>query len=282
MSCCCYRAPLPRRSKPVIFAAASLKDALDEANAAYQHDKGQETTVSYAASLTLAKQIEAAAPADIFISADLDWMDYLAKRNLIKLDTRSNLLGNRLVLIAPANSAVKLSIGPNFPLAQALGNGRLAIADPSGVPAGKYGKAALEALGVWSSVADKLAPAENVRATLLLVSRGEAPLGIVYQTDAVADKGVKILGTFPATSHPPIIYPIAAAASSSNPGDAGYIAHLKSPAARPIFEKQGFTVLEWGRADRDQSKRWLMAELLHLTPDEVTAVRSACVSSSGR
>ncbi len=184
--------------KLVIFAAASLKDALDEVNTAYQHEKGQETATSYAASSTLAKQIEAAAPADVFISADLDWMDYLAKRNLIKPETRANLLGNRLVLIAPADSAAKLGIAPNFPLAQALGNGRLAIADPNGVPAGRYGKAALESLGVWSSVADRLAPAENVRATLLLVSRGEAPLGIVYQTDANSDKGVKIVGTFPA------------------------------------------------------------------------------------
>ncbi len=230
--------------KLVIFAAASLKDALDEVNAAYQREKGQLTATSYAASSTLAKQIEAAAPADIFISADLDWMDYLAKRNLIKPESRANLLGNRLVLIAPADSTVGLSIGPNFPLAQALGNGRLAIADPSGVPAGKYGKAALETLGVWSSVADKLAPAENVRATLLLVSRGEAPLGIVYETDAVADRGVKILGTFPENTHPPIIYPIAVVASSTNPGAPGYIAYLKSPPARPIFEKQGFTVLQ--------------------------------------
>jgi len=231
-------------AKLVVFAAASLKDALDEVNAAYRREKGQETTTSYAASPTLAKQIEAAAPADIFISADLDWMDYLAQRNLIKPETRANLLGNRLVLIAPAGNAVKVDIGPNFPLAQALGSGRLAIADPAGVPAGKYGKAALEALGVWASVADKLAPAENVRATLLLVSRGEAPLGIVYRTDAVADKGVKVLGTFPENTHPPIIYPIAAVAASTNPGDAGYIACLESPAARSIFEKQGFTVLK--------------------------------------
>jgi molybdate transport system substrate-binding protein len=233
-----------QQAKLVIFAAASLKDALDEVNTAYQRDKGQDTTVSYAASSTLAKQIEAAAPADIFISADLDWMDYLAKRNLIKPDTRTNLLGNRLVLIAPANSTLKLNVAPNFPLAQALGNGRLAIADPSSVPAGKYGKAALETFGVWASVADKLAPAENVRATLLLVSRGEAPLGIVYRTDAVSDKGVKILGTFPDSSHPPIIYPIAAVASSTNPGNADYIAYLKSPAAGALFEKQGFTVLK--------------------------------------
>jgi len=231
-------------NKLVIFAAASLKDALEEVNAAYLRDKGEESTTSYAASPTLAKQIEAAAPADIFISADLDWMDYLAKKNLIQLETRANLLGNQLVLIAPANSTIQLGIAPNFPLAQALGNGRLAIADPSGVPAGKYGKAALEALGVWSSVADKLAPAENVRATLLLVSRGETPLGIVYQTDAVADKGVKILGTFPDNTHAPIIYPVAAVRASTNPGGAAYIAFLKSAAARPLFEKWGFTVLK--------------------------------------
>jgi molybdate transport system substrate-binding protein len=230
--------------KLIVFAAASLKDALDEVNAAYQRDKEQETTTSYNASSTLAKQIEEGAPADIFISADPDWMYYLAKKDLIKLETRVDLLGNRLVLIAPVDSAVKLSIGPNFPLAQALGDGRLAIADPSSVPAGKYGKVALEALGVWSSVADKLAPAENVRATLLLVSRGEAPLGIVYQTDAAADKGVKVLGAFPDNTHQPIIYPIAGVAASTNPGDANYLAYLKSPAARPIFEKQGFTVLQ--------------------------------------
>ena len=230
--------------KLIVFAAASLKDALDEANALYQRDKGQDTATSYAASSTLAKQIEAAAPADVFISADLDWMDYLAKRNLIKPETRANLLGNRLVLIAPVASGGKLSIAPNFPLAQALGNGRLAIADPNGVPAGRYGKAALESLGVWSSVADRLAPAENVRATLALVSRGEAPLGIVYQTDANSNKGVQIVGTFPENTHPAIIYPIAVVASSTNPGASGYVAFLKSSAARTIFEKHGFTVLQ--------------------------------------
>ena len=231
-------------AKLVIFAAASLKDALDEVNAAYQREKGQETAASYAASSTLAKQIEAAAPADVFISADLDWMDYLAKKNLIKPETRANLLGNRLVLIAPVNSAAKLGIAPNFPLAQALGNGRLAIAEPNGVPAGRYGKAALESLGVWSSVADRLAPAENVRATLALVSRGEAPLGIVYQTDAASDKAVKIVGTFPQDTHAPIIYPIAVVTSSTNRGAPAYLTFLKSPVARPIFEKQGFTVLQ--------------------------------------
>ena len=230
--------------KLIIFAAASLKDALDEVNVAYQHENSQETATSYAASSTLAKQIEAAAPADVFISADLDWMDYLAKRNLIKPETRANLLGNRLVLIAPVNSPLNLAIGSNFSLAQALGNGRLAIADPNGVPAGRYGKAALESLGVWSTIADRLAPAENVRAALALVARGETPLGIVYQTDAASDKDVKIVGIFPQDTHPPIIYPIAVVGSSTNPAALGYLAYLKSRAARPTFEKHGFTVLQ--------------------------------------
>ena len=244
LSSAVWSTPAPAQGQNlIVFAAASLKDALDEVNVAYQTEEGRQTATSYAASSTLAKQIEAAAPADIFISADLDWMDYLAKRNLIKPETRANLLGNRLVLIAPADSAGELGIAPNFPLAPALGNGRLAIADPN-VPAGRYAKAALESLGVWSSVADRLAPAENVRATLALVSRGEAPLGIVYQTDAVADKGVKILGTFPENTHPPVIYPVAAVAISTNPGTPRYIALLRSSAARPIFEKHGFTFLQ--------------------------------------
>ena len=230
--------------KLIIFAAASLKDALDEVNVAYQHENSQETATSYAASSTLAKQIEAAAPADVFISADVDWMDYLAMRNLIKPETRANLLGNRLVLIAPVNSPLNLAIGPNFSLAQALGNGRLAIADPNGVPAGRYGKAALESLGVWSTIADRVAPAENVRAALALVARGETPLGIVYQTDAASDKAVKIVGIFPQDTHPPIIYPIAVVVSSTNPAALGYLAYLKSRAARPTFEKHGFTVFQ--------------------------------------
>ena len=227
----------------LVFGAASLKNALDEANAQYQRDTGRKVVVSYAASSALAKQIENGAPADIFMSADLDWMDYLAERKLIKPGTRANFLGNKIVLIAAADSKLTLTIAPNFPLAQALGNGRLAMADPASVPAGKYGKAALEALGVWSSVADKIAPAQDVRATLVFVSRGEAPLGIVYQTDAAADKGVKIVGAFPASSHPPIIYPLAVTATSTNPDTAAYIAFLKSTAARPAFEKQGFVLL---------------------------------------
>lgn len=228
----------------LVFAAASMKNALDDANELFERQKGVKVTTSYAASSALAKQIEAGAPADVFISADLDWMDYVDKKQLIRAGTRSNLLGNKIVLIAPAASALRLAITPNFPLAQALGDGRLAMADPASVPAGKYGKAALEALGVWSSVAGKIAPAENVRATLLLVSRGETPLGIVYQTDAAADPSVKILASFPADTHPPIVYPVALLQGSANPAADDYLAFLKSAAARPSFEKQGFTLLE--------------------------------------
>jgi len=171
-------------------------------------------------------------------------MDYLAQRNLIKPDTRSNFLGNRLVLIAAADSKLTLAIAPNFPLAQALGNGRLAMADPAAVPAGKYGKAALEALGVWASVVNRIAPAQDVRTALAFVAPGEAPLGIVYQTDAAADKGVRIVGAFPESTHPPIIYPIAVTTASTNPGAAAYVGFLKSPAAKPAFEKQGFVFLQ--------------------------------------
>jgi molybdate transport system substrate-binding protein len=228
----------------LVFGAASLKNALDDADAQFQHDTGHKIVVSYGASSALAKQIEGGAPADIFISADLDWMDYVAQHQLIKAETRFNLLGNKLVLIAAADSNITLSIGPNFPLAQTLGNGRLAMADPAAVPAGKYGKAALEALGVWSSVSSKVAAAQDVRAAMAFVSRGEAPLGIVYQTDAAADKGVKIVAAFPESTHPPIIYPLAVTATSTNPETTAYIQYLKSPAAKPAFEKQGFVLLQ--------------------------------------
>jgi molybdate transport system substrate-binding protein len=227
----------------LVFAAASLKTALDAINQRFEHDAARKVTASYAASSALAKQIEAGAPADIFISADLDWMDYLARNNLIKVQTRFNLLANKLVLIAPADSKLRIEIAANFPLAKALGDGRLAMADPNSVPAGKYGKASLEALGVWASVAGKIAPAENVRAALLYVARRETPLGIVYQTDAAAEPGVKIVGTFPDDSHPPIIYPAAITASASDPDATSYLAYLKSPAARSVFETQGFSVL---------------------------------------
>jgi molybdate transport system substrate-binding protein len=224
----------------VVFAAASLKNALDEASAGYQRDAESKVLISYAASSTLAKQIENGAPADLFISADLDWMNYLGERGLLETDTRFVLLGNRLVLIAPTQSTVTVEIRPGFPLADLLGTERLAMADPGAVPAGKYAKAALETLGVWPSVAAKIAPAEDVRAALLLVSRGETPLGIVYATDAAADRGVRIVASFPDDSHPPIVYPAAKIAASDNPAAGAFLAYLRSDRARPFFERQGF------------------------------------------
>jgi molybdate transport system substrate-binding protein len=230
----------------VVFAAASLKNALDAIAVQWLQDSGKRAVISYAASPALARQIEAAAPADIFISADLDWMDYLQERKLIDPKSRSNLLGNSLVMIAPRDSDVAVTIAPGFPLAARLGGGRLAMADPGAVPAGKYGKAALEKLGIWDAVKDRVAAAENVRAALLLVARGEAPLGIVYRTDAAAEPGVKIVATFPADSHPAIIYPVALTAASTNLDAAAFAAYLTSPAARSLFEKQGFSVLAQG------------------------------------
>src|ERR1700680_2586390 len=201
-------------AKPVtIFAAASLKDALDDVAKNYERDRGVKIVASYAASSALAKQIEQGAPADMFISADLDWMDYLEMRKQIRTESRKNLLSNKLVLIASADSKAKVDIAPNFPLASLLGNERLAMADPTSVPAGKYGKASLEALGVWKDVGPKVAPAENVRSALALVSRGETPFGIVYRTDALADKKVRIVGEFPDNTHPPIVYPAALSAA---------------------------------------------------------------------
>jgi molybdate transport system substrate-binding protein len=232
----------------LVFAAASLKNALDAINTQWQKETGKKAVISYGASSALAKQIEQAAPAQMFISADLDWMDYVAQKNLIKPETRSNLLGNRIVLIAHKDKAQPIDIKPGFDLAKALGDGRLSMANVDSVPAGKYGKAALEKLGVWASVSNKIAQAENVRAALLLVSRGEAPLGIVYQTDAAADPNVKIIGTFPEDSHPPIIYPIALTASANNPDAASFLDYIKSTKAKPLFEAQGFTVLSAGRS----------------------------------
>lgn len=227
----------------VVFAAASLKNALDAAAADFTRGAGTPVTISYAASPTLAKQIEAGAPADIFISADLDWMDYLAGRGLIRAESRRNLVGNTLVLVAPAKAPVDLAIGPGFPLAAALGEGRLAVANTQAVPAGKYGRAALEALGVWAEVAGRLAQAENVRVALALVSRGEAPLGIVYATDAAADPNVVMVGTFPADSHPQIVYPLAVLAASSDPLAERFAGFLGGQEARRHFEKEGFSIL---------------------------------------
>jgi molybdate transport system substrate-binding protein len=230
----------------VVFAAASLTNALDEVARLFERQGGAHAKISYAASSALAKQIEAGAPADMFISADLDWMDYVEQRHLIRQATRRNLLGNRLALVAPADSAAKVEIKPGLDLIGLLKGGRLAMADPQSVPAGKYGKAALEKLGVWNSVRAAVAPAESVRAALLFVSRGEAPLGIVYTTDAVADPRVKVVGHFPEYTHPSIIYPAALTTNSKNPAAERLLEFLGSPVAKPIFEKQGFTVLALG------------------------------------
>ncbi|MEQ1950210.1 molybdate ABC transporter substrate-binding protein [Mesorhizobium sp. CN2-181] len=226
-----------------VFAAASLKNALDNVNTACEADVGEKATISYAASSALAKQIEEGAPADVFISADLAWMKYLSDKKLTKPDTEVRLLGNRIVLVAPADSAAATEIAPNFDLAKLVGDGKLAMANVDSVPAGKYGKAALEKLGVWGSVEGKVAQAENVRAALALVSTGEAPVGIVYQTDAAADKKVKIVGTFPEDSHPPIIYPVAQTAESKDAETPAFLKCLQSDKARGLFEEQGFTVL---------------------------------------
>jgi molybdate transport system substrate-binding protein len=235
-------------ARPVlVFAAASLKNVLDEIDATWKRDTGKSVTASYAASSTLAKQIENGAPADLFISADTQWMDYLEQRKLIKSASRSDLLGNKLVLVAPAASTAKLTIAPSFALASALNGGRLAMGDPAGVPAGLYGKAALEKLDAWSGVADRIAAAESVRAALLLVARGEAPLGIVYATDAAIEPGVRIVDTFPPDTHLPIVYPVAQTASSNNANAAGLLAFLKGPAARALFQKAGFTTLDEAR-----------------------------------
>jgi molybdate transport system substrate-binding protein len=228
----------------VIFAAASLKNALDDIAAAWTKDAAKTAPkISYAASSALAKQMEQGAPADLFISADTDWMDYVDKKDLIKKDTRVNLLGNKIVLIAPKDSKVAVDIKPGFDLAKALAGGKLAMANVDAVPAGKYGKAALEKLGAWNRVKDSIAQAENVRAALLLVGRGEAPLGIVYATDAAAEPNVKIVAAFPPDSYPPVIYPAAVTKDATSADAKGFLDYLKSSKARPAFEKQGFTVL---------------------------------------
>ena len=226
-----------------VFAAASMKNALDDIDTAYTAKTGIKIVASYAASSALAKQIEQGAPADIFLSADTDWMDYAATRKAINEPTRINLLGNSIVLIAPKDSKIdKVSIGQGFDLAKLAGNGKIATGDVSAVPVGKYAKAALEKFGAWQAAESKFAMAESVRAALTLVARGEAALGIVYSTDARVEPAVKIVGTFPADSHPPIIYPVAAT-TTAKPEAASYLAFLRSSAAKAIFEKYGFSFL---------------------------------------
>ncbi|MCB8821384.1 molybdate ABC transporter substrate-binding protein [Microvirga rosea] len=228
----------------VVFAAASLKNALDDAAQAWRRETGRTIAISYAGSNVLAKQIEAGAPADLFFSADLDWMNDLAAKGLIDADSRVNLLGNSIVLVAAGDDPREFAVQPGFDLAGALKDGRLAMGNVDAVPAGKYGKGALEKLGAWDRVKDRVVQAESVRAALLLVSRGEAPLGIVYRTDAASDPGVRIAGTFPDGSHPPIVYPLARVRASVNPDAKAFLDFLRSPKVRPLFEKQGFTILD--------------------------------------
>jgi molybdate transport system substrate-binding protein len=226
-----------------VFAAASMKNALDDIDAAFAAKTGVKVNASYAASSTLAKQIEQGAPADIFVSADTDWMDYTVGKKAINESTRVNLLGNSIVLIAPKDSKIDhVTIAQGFDLAKLAGDGKIATGDVKSVPVGKYAKAALEKLGAWSAAEPKFAMAESVRAALTLVARGEAVLGIVYSTDAKVEPGVKIVGTFPADSHPPIIYPVAAT-STAKPEANAYLDYLRSSAAKGVLEKCGFTYL---------------------------------------
>jgi molybdate transport system substrate-binding protein len=226
-----------------VFAAASMKNALDDIDTAYAAKTGIKIVASYAASSALAKQIEQGAPADVFMSADTDWMDYAISKKTIQESTRVNLLGNSIVLIAPKDSTIDhVAIEPGFDLAKLAGYGEIATGDVKAVPVGKYAKAALEKLGAWQAAEPKFAMAESVRAALTLVARGEASLGIVYATDARVEPGVKIVGTFPSDSHPAIIYPVAATTTAKAEAS-DYLAFLRSSAAKTIFEKYGFTFL---------------------------------------
>lgn len=232
----------PKRPELLVFAAASLTNVLGELSPAYEKAHGVTVKLSFAASSALARQIESGANADVFVSADQEWMNYLDERKLIAAGTRRDLVGNRLVLIAPADSKVVLKIAPGFALAPSLGDGRLATADPDTVPAGKYAKAALTALGVWDSVEPKLARGENVRAAMVYVARGESPLGIVYATDAQVDPKVRIVDTFPENTHTPITYP-AAATKAGRPEARKYLEFLASREVAETWKKFGFVKL---------------------------------------
>ena len=223
-----------------VFAASSLTTAVQRLAVDFTRTTGIEVRTSFAASSALARQIVSGAPADLFISADAAWMDYLQTRGLIRAATRRDLVGNRLVLIAPKDSRVQLRISPHFALAAALGGGRLAVGDPDSVPVGRYARAALTALGVWPDVSGRLVRADNVRVALEFVARGEVPLGIVYETDAAIDPGVRVVDEFPASTHPPIVYP-AALTSAATPAAARFLSYLESPAATAVFARLGFT-----------------------------------------
>jgi molybdate transport system substrate-binding protein len=226
----------------VVFGSIALQEALNEANDSFRSESGTRVVTTIGASTALAKQIEGGVSGDVFFAGDVASMDYLAERNLIKPGTRKDLLRNRLVLIAPANSRLALTVGPNFPLADAIGSGQLAIADPVSTPAGKYTQASLEYLGVWPSVRSKIAIPGGSRAVLAKVAQGEFPLGIIWQTDAAGEQGIRIVAVLPEASHPPIVYPLAILANSTNATVSSYLQYLLSPKATSFFQKRGFTV----------------------------------------
>jgi molybdate transport system substrate-binding protein len=226
-----------------VFAAASLSTVLQELGAEYTQETGNTVGLSFAATSMLARQIESGAHADVFFSADQEWMDYLDQRGLVQQGSRRNLLGNRLALVAPADSTLQLKVAPNFKLLAALKGGRLATGDPDAVPVGRYARSALTNLGVWSELADRLVRADNVRTALAFVARGEAPLGIVYLTDARLEPGVRILDLFPPNSHLPISYPVALTSGASAQA-ASFIEFLRGPVGTAAFEKYGFIVLQ--------------------------------------
>ena len=231
-----------KRPELLVFAAASLTNVLGELSPAFEKDSGVTVKFSFAASSALARQIESGAAADVFVSADQEWMDYLQTRELLNKASRRDLVGNRLVLIAPADSKASLKIGPNFPLLAALGNGRLSTGDPDTVPVGKYARAALTSLGVWDSIEPRLVRAENVRSAMMFVSRGEAPLGIVYSTDALVESKVRVVDTFPDGTHAPITYPAAATKAAKRDADA-YLTYLSGVSASATWKKFGFVDL---------------------------------------
>ncbi len=235
-------APAAVRAPITVFAAASLTNVLQELGDEFTKETSIPVRFSFAASSALARQIENGSPADVFFSADLEWMDYLQSRNLIQPETRHDVLGNRLVLIAPVDSTIKLQIGAHFALTAALGGGRLATGDPDSVPVGRYAREALTHLGVWDGVAGRLIPADSVRSALAFVDRGEAPLGIVYETDAMIDKKVRVVDVFPADSHKPIVYPIALTGAAKRDA-ARFLAYVRGPAGEVVFKAYGFTPL---------------------------------------
>jgi molybdate transport system substrate-binding protein len=230
----------PTAKGPIVLAASSVQEAMEDAAQAWAAKGHPEPVLSFAATSALARQVEAGAAADLFVSADAEWMDKLDKAGLLQPGSRADFLSNTLVVVAARDNPVALDLRPGVDLAGALGTGRLALADPESVPAGKYAKAALTALGAWPQVEQRVAAAENVRAALALVERGQAPLGVVYATDARASDKVRIVGEFPASSHPPIVYPLAVLARSSSPDAAGFRAFLLSAEGKAIFARHGF------------------------------------------